>query len=102
MKKKVFKLPRKVMILGRQYKIKSGKNLVFNNQKILGLCIPDDQLILIEKDQSEKSIKETLTHECAHAFLAISGIDQKLSDSENEVYAQLLTAFVEDMEKARK
>jgi hypothetical protein len=30
-------------------------------------------------------------------MLIIDGMDQRLSDSENEMYCQLLTAFCEDM-----
>jgi hypothetical protein len=98
MKKKRF--PGSITILGRKYKIRQGKNLVFHGQPVLGLCDNNTKTIYIEKDQDEPLKKETLLHEAVHAMLYITGIDQKLSEGENEVYAQLWTAFYHDMEKA--
>jgi ssRNA-specific RNase YbeY (16S rRNA maturation enzyme) len=56
----------------------------------------------MEKDQDDKTKKETLLHEAVHAMLFITGMDQKLSESENEMHAQLWTAFYHDMEKNLK
>jgi DNA-dependent RNA polymerase auxiliary subunit epsilon len=100
MKKKRF--PSSIMILGRKYKIKQGKGLTFQNMAVLGLCDNNTRTIYLEKDQDEHIKKETLLHECVHALLFITGIDQKLSDGENEVYCQLFTAFYHDMEVAIK
>lgn len=97
MKKKSF--PRKVTILGRVYKIKQGKNLVYQGQPCYGLCDNIDKTIYIERDQDDATKKETLLHEACHALLFITGMDQKLSESENEMHAQLWTAFYHDMEK---
>jgi hypothetical protein len=100
MKKKKF--PVSITILGRKYKIKQGKNLVFHGQPVLGLCDNNTKTIYLEKDQDEAMKKETLLHEAVHSMLYITGIDQKLSEGENEVYCQLFTAFYHDMEKALK
>jgi Zn-dependent peptidase ImmA (M78 family) len=96
---KVKRFPSSVMVLGRKYKIKQGKNLVYDKNPILGLCDYTAQTIYIEKNQSDESKRQTLVHECCHAMLIITGMDQKLSESENEMYCQLLTAFCEDMKK---
>jgi Zn-dependent peptidase ImmA (M78 family) len=93
------KIPRKVMILGREYKIKQGKNLAYHGQPCLGLCDNTEKVIYLEKNQDDQTKKETTIHEMAHAFMFISGIDQKLSESEAEMYAQLWTAFFHDCEK---
>lgn len=98
MKKKRFKSS--IVILGRKYKVKQGANLVYNNQAVLGLCDNINRIIYLEKNQDDESKKETLPHEATHALLFITGIDQKLSEGENEVYCQLFTAFIVDMEKA--
>lgn len=98
MKKKRF--PSSITILGRKYKIKQGVNLVYNGQPCLGLCDNSEKVIYLERNQDEQTKKETILHEACHAMLFITGIDQKLSDGENEVYAQLITAFYHDVEKA--
>lgn len=87
------------MVLGRKFKIKQGANLAYHGQAVLGLCDYDNLTIYIEKTQSDNSKRQTLIHECCHAMLIIAGMDQRLSDSENEMYCQLLTAFCEDMKK---
>lgn len=97
MKKKRF--PSSISILGRKYKIKQGSNLVYMGQPCLGLCDNQNKIIYLEKDQDEQTKKETLIHECYHALLSISGIDQKLSEAENEIHCQLATAFYHDVEK---
>jgi Zn-dependent peptidase ImmA (M78 family) len=96
MKKKRF--PSSITILGRKYKIKQGNNLIYNGQPCLGLCDNNSRIIYLEKAQDEQTKKETLIHEATHAVLFITGIDQKLSESENEIYCQLFTAFHIDIE----
>jgi Zn-dependent peptidase ImmA (M78 family) len=96
------KFPSSITILGRKYKIKQGHNLVYNNQPCLGLCDNTTRIIYIEKNQDDANKKETILHEAVHAMLSITGIDQKLSEGENEVYAQLFTAFYHDVEAALK
>jgi hypothetical protein len=100
MKKKRF--PLSITVLGRKYKIKQGANLAYHGQPCLGLCDNTARLIYLEKNQDDQTKKETLLHEAVHAMLFITGIDQKLSEGENEVYAQLITAFYHDVEKALK
>jgi Zn-dependent peptidase ImmA (M78 family) len=93
------RFPTSIIILGRKFKIKQGSNLVYNEQPILGLCDYNKETIFLEKAQPEKSKRQTLVHEACHALLIITGMDQRLSESENEMYCQLLTAFCEDMKK---
>lgn len=102
MKAKKKRFPTSISILGRKYKIKQGKHLVYNGQSCYGLCDNINKIIYLEKDQDDQTKKETLLHECVHGMLFITGIDQKLSEGENEVYCQLFTAFYHDMEKALK
>lgn len=97
MKKRSF--PRKVSVLGREFKIKQKGGLHYMGQAILGLCDYENKTIWVDLNQSPESKRQTLVHECGHAFLIIAGMDQRLSESENEMYCQLLTAFCEDMKK---
>lgn len=97
MKKK--KIPSSIIILGRKVKIKQGRGLTYMGQPCLGLCSYDEKVIYLEKDQSDEMKMDTLIHEATHFFLELTGISQKLSDSENEIYCQVITAFFNDIRK---
>lgn len=86
-----------ITILGRKVKIKEGVNLVYKGEPCLGLCDYDNRIIYLEKNQSPRMKKDTLRHEATHYFLELTGISQKLTDSENEIYAQLITALIDDL-----
>ena len=85
--------------MGRVIKIKQGKGLTYNGQPCLGLCSYDDKTIYLEETQPDHTKMETLIHEATHYFLELTGISQKLSDSENEIYCQLFSAFFQDIRK---
>jgi hypothetical protein len=93
------KFPGQITIFGRKVKIKQGLNLVYNGQPCLGLCDYIERVIYIEKDQPDRLKYETLCHEATHFFLEITGLSQKISESENEIYCQLITQFFYDMKK---
>jgi hypothetical protein len=93
------KFPTQLNILGRIVKIKQGAGLVYHGQPCLGLCNYDEKIILLEKDQPEEMKRETTVHESVHFFLELTGMSQKLSDSENEIYCQLFTALYYDLKK---
>lgn len=91
------KFPLSLTILGRKVKIKQGIGLVYQGLPCLGLCNYDEKVIYLEKNQSEQMKYETLVHEATHFLLELSGISQKLSEGENEIYAQIFTAFIYDI-----
>lgn len=93
------KFPASIVIMGRKIKIKQGANLVYNSDPCLGLCDYDNKIIYLEKNQSESTKRDTLCHEAVHFMLELTGISQKLSDSENELYSQLFTALFMDLKK---
>lgn len=93
------KIPNTIYILGRKVKIKQGRGLVYDNQQCLGLCDYSNNIIYLEKDQSDQSKIDTLSHECIHYFMILLGIDQKLRDSEVEIYCQSFTALFNDLKK---
>jgi Zn-dependent peptidase ImmA (M78 family) len=91
------KVPSSVVILGRKVKVKQGNNLHYMGEPCLGLCDYDNKIIYLEKNQSPQMKHDTLIHEMTHFFLELTGLSQKLSDSENEIYCQLITAFHNDL-----
>lgn len=101
-KTSVKKLPKFIVILGRKFKIKQLSNLSYHGEPCLGLCDASNKIIYLEKGQKESDKLDTLFHESVHAMLSISGVDQKLTDSENEIMCQLVTALFNDMIKALK
>jgi len=97
--KKERKLPTSILIMGRKVKIKQGFNLVYHDVPVLGLCDYDNKTIYIEKNQTQEQKIDTLVHELGHYFLELTGISQKISDSENEIYCQLLTVLFNDLRR---
>jgi Zn-dependent peptidase ImmA (M78 family) len=93
------KFPSSITIMGRKLKIKQGTGLVYQGQQVLGLCDYDKKMIYIEKSQTDESKYDTLIHEATHYFLILAGLDQRISESENEIYCQLITAFFNDLKK---
>jgi Zn-dependent peptidase ImmA (M78 family) len=93
------KFPSSITIMGRKLKIKQGSGLIYQGQQVLGLCDYDKKMIYIEKNQTDESKVDTLIHEATHYFLILAGLDQRLSESENEIYCQLITAFFNDLKK---
>jgi hypothetical protein len=98
----VKKLPKYIVILGRKFKIKQLVGLCYHGEPCLGLCDASNKIIYLEKGQKEDDKLDTLVHESVHAMLSISGIDQKLTDSENEIMCQLVTALFNDLLKSLK
>lgn len=93
-------MPKSITILGRKIKIVEGKNLVYEGNQCLGLCDYDRNIIYLEKNQSPQSKKDTLSHEAIHYFLTLTGIDQKMTDREIEIYCQSFTALFKDLKKS--
>ena len=93
------KLPSSVNIFGRKIKVKQGKNLAYEGQLILGLCDYSKNMIYIEANQTEQSKIETLHHEIVHYFLIMTGMDQRLAESEIEMYCQLIANLIKDLDK---
>jgi Zn-dependent peptidase ImmA (M78 family) len=93
------KFPKYLNIMGRKVKIIQKQNMTYNGDPVLGLCDYDKKVIYLEKDISDQTKIETLVHEATHFFLELTGISQKISASENEMYSQLITALFVDLEK---
>ena len=94
------KFPTKITIMGRVIKIKQYKNLAYHGEPCLGLCDYDNKIIYLEKEQSPETKRDTLVHEATHFFLELTGLSQKLTENENEIYCQLITALFHDLSKS--
>lgn len=86
-----------ISLLGRKIKIIEGINLVYKGEPCLGLCDYDKKIIYLEKNQSKESKRDTLIHELNHYFMILCGMDQRMGESEIEMYCQLIAAFFVDI-----
>jgi len=91
------KIPDHVVILGRKVKIEQVEGLSDDGNPCIGLCDCEKKILYVEKNLPEDVKLETLVHECVHYFLELTGIAQKLTESETEIYCQLFSAFYFDL-----
>jgi hypothetical protein len=76
-------------LFSQAWQIKTG-----NAQELpdhLGLCLPDQRVILLDKNQDAESMRHTLLHELLH------GIEQKLSLDMTEKQVDLLALGLLDL-----
>lgn len=99
---KIVKLPKKVMVLGRPFKVSVQERIEVDGEEVSGSLCMIDKEICIEECQPLHEKMGILAHEMGHAGLVITGLDQKFSEKEIEVFCQLMRALVEDYLKAFK
>jgi hypothetical protein len=95
-------LPKTISILGRIFTINEVEKVFVKGVEASGSCCAENRIIEIEKGQSLSQKMGILGHEVGHAGLVIFGLDQKLTDGENEIFCQLLRALIEDYISAFK
>jgi hypothetical protein len=90
------RIPKYVTILGEKIQIKMVDEVFVEGKRVSGSFDENTMTIEIEKGFSDNITFGLLVHEMAHSFLITTGIDQKLSEQETEVYCQLIKKFVID------
>ena len=87
------KIPKKITVLGVPYKITLSEHVTLDGQDgvYMGATNEARRLIKLAKttDFDDGAKEQTLFHELVHAVLSESGLARTLTDSENEVYAQI-------------
>lgn len=86
-------LPSKVTIFSHEWDVEYV-DIVDKGEHLLGACIAKDRLILIDKDQSEGCMIETLVHEIMHAYAAI--LPSNMDEEMEEQIVQLATSWFID------
>lgn len=81
--------PNKFKLFGQEWTIRIGTDLELDTD--LGRCVVDDNLILLNIDQSEASLKHTLAHEVIHS------IEQKLHLNMTEQQVDLIALGLIDI-----
>lgn len=63
------RIPDTVTIRGRVWTIRRVPNL-YRDKKYYGICIYDEELILIDESQTQENQESTLIHELLHALFS--------------------------------
>jgi len=90
------KFPSSIDVFGATIEIIERKYLTFGEDKVDGLFIPDQKVILIEKTLSKEDKIQTLIHELGHAVIwrvsiNQSGLSPELEEVIVDTYATMLT-----------
>ena len=87
------KIPKKINVLGVPYKITLSDRLELEGQDGIYMGTTNEARRLIKlattEDFDDGAKEQTLFHELVHVILSESGLARTLTDSENEVYAQI-------------
>lgn len=85
------KLPKKLMILGQEFKIKEKPQKEIEKmlgQGTFGAMNYSDKLILIASDANELDKLLIFLHECGHAITHVNGLNQVMSPELQEVMVE--------------
>ena len=93
-KKKSF-IPSTISILGEVYKVEVRKDPIdYEGKHVEGLCMFDEETILIYDSGNLKTMFITFLHECCHVFLEITGMTQYMNKREIEMFCQKNSYFI--------
>jgi len=90
-----------VNILGMAYKIKPLTKARQRKEKLMGLYVPDEEVIYLSENYGVQTMKETLLHEVLHAILWQLRIEFKTEDRE-EKFVGLLSPILYQVIKENK
>jgi len=62
------KIPKQVYICGQVFDVVQKKELSYDGEHLLGLCIPNECKIFIKKGLTKEKRVEVFIHECLHAI----------------------------------
>ena len=89
-----------IRILGRKYALKHmsrDKLLKLHGTPVHGLHDAERRLIYVETDSSESFRLSVLRHECVHAALAVTGLDQVIPPEFQEILCETFASLMEDL-----
>lgn len=92
---------KEVTVLGRRIPVKHVTKLELKEiypdpeEEILGWFSPSENCIYLWSGQTKESYRRVLCHEIAHAYMAVSGISNLLSNKQEEAISDLFESFVE-------
>jgi len=88
------KLPKKINVKGREYKIQMvGTDKIGSNW---GQCNVQDGIISINNSAKGRMLRITFLHEYMHALLCELGIDQAISAQLNEILAEGIASSIDN------
>lgn len=87
------KVPKKLSVFGREYKIVFKKGLSDSTGNLDGLCCPNG-IIYLDDSLKGSNLAVTLEHEKVHALLDRSGISPQISDDLEEIIAVVFSQYM--------
>ena len=95
MGEKRFRLPRKILIKGMEYKIRRKKGLKYEGKPVYGLHDPRTRTIWIDSElKSQSLLRITLIHEMFHGYIDVCVITEGLDRQLEEVIVDLLASAI--------
>lgn len=96
-RKKVQRLMRSVVILGLRVPVKLKRNIVDERgNSLFGYYDPEKREIVLNKDQTDESLRRTLYHEVGHAFMDRIGVRVAISGELNEVISEGIANLIDE------
>jgi len=96
MSAKRFRLPRKILVKGIEYKIRRKKKLKYEGKEVYGLHDPKTKIIWIDSGiKQPHMLRVTLIHELFHAYIDVCGITEGLDRQLEEVIVDLLACAID-------
>mgnify|MGYP003502571304 CR=1 FL=1 len=92
---------KEITILGRRMSIKHVTKPELKEiypdpaEEILGWFSPSENCIYLWSGLEKDSYRRVLLHEITHAYMAVSGLSNLLSDEQEEAISDLFESFVE-------
>lgn len=86
-------MPSTVKILGQKWRVRYSPNLCIE-RGLLGLCLSDKRMVLVDSEQAPESMVDTLMHEVIHSCIAMTPM-ANMDQEQNEALVRSLTpAFI--------
>jgi Zn-dependent peptidase ImmA (M78 family) len=90
------KIPKKINIKGRPYKILFIKGLI-EKQHAMGICCETKKEIHLDSKLKDEDLKATLLHEIGHAIMFETGLTQCLSHDIQEIVTENFSNVIIDL-----
>lgn len=90
------KLPKKISVLGQEYKIKQVKGLM-EKENIEGSCSSHEYLISVDASLKGLVLRRVLYHEIGHAYCYESGLHEIMSHQALEMFCQTFSGLIESL-----
>lgn len=83
------KAPKRLYVLGQEIEVRLEHNPTHEGHALLGHYTSDQSLIVLNDSMAPERARVTIVHEALHALLDATGLDNLLSDHEEDLVSRL-------------